>query len=215
MSQRRLAKKYKISRTTVARKIRFLGLKARESNKRYIQNKSYDHVQFDDLETIEHTKLKPVTVTLVVSNRRKIIGFGVARIAAKGLLAAISRKKYGLRVSEAPQMRDRLFQELRESIHPKALFESDQHPHYPDLVKKHFPQAIHKTYKSEKACISGQGELKKKKHDPLFQINHTFAMLRANINRLIRRTWNTTKCIEALEDHIHIYVNYHNSVLTQ
>ena len=38
-----------------------------------------------------------------------------------------------------------------------------------------------------------QGELKKRGKDPLFYINHTLAMLRANVNRLIRKTWCTTK----------------------
>ncbi len=38
-------------------------------------------------------------------------------------------------------------------------------------------------------------------------------MLRANINRLFRKTWNTTKKVEALIDHLWIYVRYHNAVL--
>ena len=92
----------------------------------------------------------------------------------------------------------------REKIITKT-FESDEHNFYPPVVKKYFPEAKHKRYKGGRACVAGQGELKKKKYDPLFAINHTYAMFRANINRLIRRTWNTTKEIEQLQNHLDIY----------
>ena len=69
-------------------------------------------------------------------------------------------------------------------------------------------------YKGEKSRSYGQGELKKTKNDPLFSINHTFAMLRANINRLIRRSWCSTKKIQGLTDHLAIYAWVHNSQLT-
>jgi hypothetical protein len=38
-------------------------------------------------------------------------------------------------------------------------------------------------------------------------------MLRANINRLFRRTWCTTKKPECLRQHIAVYVEFHNTVL--
>jgi hypothetical protein len=60
----------------------------------------------------------------------------------------------------------------------------------------------------------GQGELKSGGFDPLFSFNHTAAMLRANINRLVRKTWCTTKRIDRLEAHIALYVQFHNRELT-
>ena len=59
----------------------------------------------------------------------------------------------------------------------------------------------------------GQGELKKIGFDPLFDLNHTAAMIRANINRLFRRTWCTTKRADRLEAHLELYVQYHNREL--
>jgi hypothetical protein len=56
----------------------------------------------------------------------------------------------------------------------------------------------------------GLGQLKKIGFDPLLSLNHTYAMLRANINRLIRKTWRTTKDPWGLKDHIELYVNFHN-----
>jgi hypothetical protein len=40
-------------------------------------------------------------------------------------------------------------------------------------------------------------------------------MLRANINRLFRRTWCTTKKKERLEQHLTVYMDFHNRVLLQ
>src|SRR6056297_3144295 len=120
-SQRRLAIILGCNRKTIARKLKILAEQARQDHKAWIKDKVFDHVQFDDLETIEHTKMKPVTVTVIVSRSRKILGFEVARIPAKGLLASKSRKKYGLRPNEAPQARDRLFNEISSHIHPQAI----------------------------------------------------------------------------------------------
>ena len=55
--------------------------------------------------------------------------------------------------------------------------------------------------------------LKKIRFDPLFSLNHTCAMLRANLNRLFRRTWCTTKKPERLALHIAMYVVFHNETL--
>jgi transposase-like protein len=213
-SHRRIALIAGVNRKTVARKRSVLAQQAALSMQEYFAGEKYAFVQFDDLETIEHSKLKPVTVTLFVNEQRKILGFDVARIAAKGHLSKLALKKYGTRPNEAPMMRERLFAQMQSLIDPLAVIESDEHPSYPDLVRKYFPQAEHRTYKSSRSSVAGQGELKKVKFDPLFKINHTFAMLRANISRLIRRTWNTTKDIEALKEHLTIYADYHNRVLT-
>jgi hypothetical protein len=91
--------------------------------------------------------------------------------------------------------------------------ESDENPHYPKFVKRHLPHARHTRYPGARGAVTGQGELKKIKFDPLFSLNHTCAMLRANLNRLFRRTWCTTKNPQGLEDHISLYVRYHNEVL--
>ncbi len=41
--------------------------------------------------------------------------------------------------------------------------------------------------------------------DPLFFSNHTSAIIRANINRLIRKTWRTTKDSKRFNDPIDLY----------
>jgi hypothetical protein len=134
-------------------------------------------------------------------------------MSAKGLLVEKSLKKYGKRKDERRTKREELFQELQTHIDEFAVIKSDDNPHYPSTLKKYFKNALHKSYKGRRGCVVGQGELKAGGFDPIFSLNHSFAMLRANINRLFRRTWNTTKKIERLDLHIAMYALYHNEFL--
>lgn len=218
VSQRRAAKLLGVNRKTVVRKFRFMAEQARLVHEDWLKNlepSSISFVQFDDLETSEHSKCKPLSVSLAVEPKtRKILGFQVSRMPAKGHLARIAFQKYGTRPDERPQGWNALFSSLKKVVHPKAEWLSDENPHYPRYLKAHHPQANHRTVKGQRGCVVGQGELKKVVFDPLFSLNHTCAMLRANMNRLLRRTWCTTKKIQGLEDHLSIYVRYHNEVLT-
>ena len=213
MSMRRIAKVLNIHQKTVARKLIFLG----ETLKRELDQVSLIHVnniQFDELQTIEHSKCKPLSVVMAVcKDTRQILGFHVSKMPATGLLAKVSRKKYGPRPDHRRQGLHQLFSELtHKHLHLKHAA-SDECPFYKPAVTRFFPSASYQQFKGQKGSIAGQGELKKQKIDPLFTINHTFAMLRANINRLIRKTWCTTKRIDRLIHHITIYTHVHNNVL--
>jgi hypothetical protein len=173
-------------------------------------------VQFDEMETFEHTKCKPLSIGLMVEAKsRKILGLSVARMPAKGPLAKLAYKKYGPRKDLRAQEASRLMARVKPLLHPEQLtITTDQKPTYSSWLKPHFPRAQHKTYKGRRGCIVGQGELKKIGFDPLFSLNHTAAMIRANVNRLARRTWCTTKRPDRLLAHLYIYAAFHNSVLT-
>ena len=97
VSMRRIARVLNINPKTVARKLTFLGQTLQQ--KMATQDFSHvSHIQFDELQTIEHTKLKPLSVAMAVSTKdRRIIGFRVASMPATGHLATLSRKKYGSR----------------------------------------------------------------------------------------------------------------------
>ena len=218
ITQRRAAILLKTDRMTIRRKLKLLGARSMAEHQDWLKERfpgsSIRHIQFDDLETFEQTQCKPLSVTLAVRHKgREILDFQVKRMPAKGPLAKISRKKYGPRKDERPEGWDQLFANLKPLLHPEVVCESDQNPHYPKFVKRHLPNAEHIRHKGARGALVGQGELKKQKYDPLFSLNHTCAMLRANISRLFRKTWNTTKKPEALIDHLWIYVRYHNTVL--
>jgi hypothetical protein len=215
VSERRTAKILAISRVTVVRKIKLLDeIVKRDNHKDFAQGPFVSEFQFDDLETIEHSKLKPLSVIMEVEKTtRRILGFEVSQMPAKGLLAKRSIKKYGYRKDMRAIGRNRLFENIQSKILPTAIIESDESPHYPESVKRWFPRARHLTSPGRRGCVVGQGELKAGGFDPLFSLNHTFAMLRANINRLFRRTWCTTKLPSRLATHIRIYLHFHNRQL--
>ena len=218
VSQRRAAIILGVNRKTVVRKFRFLAHQARLKHEEFLSEFSktpLSEIQFDDLETSEHSKCKPLSVALAVEpNTRKILGFSVSSMPAKGLLAHTARRKYGPRKDNRPVGWNALFHSLKPVVHAQSSWLSDENPHYPSHLKRHFPQATHRTVKGARGCIAGQGELKKLAFDPLFSLNHTCAMLRANLNRLFRKTWCTTKTQTGLIDHLSIYVDYHNRVVT-
>jgi hypothetical protein len=209
-----------INPKTVARRLRLFSELSQIKHEKYLnthyKNKPLSEIQFDDLETSIHTKCKPVSVTLAVDPKtRKILKFKVSQMPAKGHLAEISRRKYGRRTDERPIGWDEFMRELTPYVESKATWTSDENPHYPFYLKRHHPEAIHKRVKGGRGAITGQAELKKLKFDPLFSLNHTCAMMRANINRLFRKTWCTSKTMQGLTDHLWMYVVYHNTVLTE
>lgn len=212
VSLRRTAEILNLNRKTVVRKLIFLASRAElELEEMNRSAKPAECVEFDDLETIEHTKCKPLSViTMVEQGTRRILGFEVAQMPAKGKLAAISVKKYGQRVDHRPQARKKLFERLKPFVNERAVMKFDMSFHYPADVKRYFPHCEYQTFKGRRACVAGQGELKVGGFDPIFSINHTFASARANVNRLIRRTWCTTKRPDRLRAHLMLYVVYHN-----
>ena len=218
VSQRRAAIMLNVSRSTVARRLPFFGKLAQEKMQKslceFVKKEPITTLEFDELQTIEHTKCKPLSVAVVVNPKtRHILGVSVSKMPATGHLAKISRKKYGKRPDERRKGISSLFKYLSPIRDTVRIVKSDQHPYYPPLVSSAFPKASHKQYPSEPSAITGQGELKKKARDPLFYINHTLAMLRAGICRLIRKTWCTTKKPERLLDHLWSYIWIHNQKL--
>lgn len=219
MSQRRLALFFGVSRRTVVRRIRFLALKEQLRHQDFLAEnylrQPLSQIEFDDLETSEHTKCKPLSVTLAVDPKtRKVLQFQVARMPAKGRLAKLARKKYGPRCDERPEQWESFFESLTPYVKPDAVWKSDENPHYPRHLKRHHPNSQHLQTPAGGGAISGQGELKKLRYDPIFCLNHTCAMLRANMNRLFRRTWCLSKTKRGLIDHLWIYIAYHNRFLT-
>jgi transposase-like protein len=218
LSQRRAAILLGVSRKTIERKFPLVAIRARKLNDRFLQKLKgrVFNAQIDDLITKENSKLKPLSVSIAVDeDRRFILGAEVSQIPAFGHLSKLAIKKYGERKDEHFNGLTRLFKKLHPILNPEVIFKSDEHQRYPGFIYGYFPRGHHLTFKSERGCVAGQGELKKVQFDPLFIVNHTCALLRANINRLIRKTWCTTKDPRRLKDHLDIFIYFYNQVLLQ
>ena len=215
LSQRRAARELSVDQKTVARRLVFLAGISRKLNAEHLAHRPpvYD-VRFDDMESSIHTKLKPVSISMLVEQgSREILAIRVGSMPAKGQLAAKSLKKYGPRKDERPTARrDVLLVGAKIGV-SGLLIKTDKCPQYPALIRSSIPGAVHTTVKGRRGSVVGQGELKKIGFDPLFSFNHTAAMARANINRLFRKTWCTSKRQDRLQDHLDIYMWFHNNYL--
>src|SRR3989344_723815 len=212
VSMRECARVLNLNKKTIVRKMISTGIRAKEKLEVLNQKRRKSKiVEFDDLETYEITKCKPVSVSLAVEYKsRWILGYEVAKMPAKGLLVAKSLKRYGKREDERAQARTLLFERIHNYINEECLIKSDENPHYTQDIKRFFPKGSHHVYKGRRSSIGGQGELKKVGFDPIFSLNHTCAVFRYRTSRLIRKTWNTTKKIERLNLHLALIVLHHN-----
>ena len=104
-------------------------------------------------------------------------------------LAKIARRKYGQRPNEHKKSLSRLFHCLEGVVKKKASIKTDEHQNYSEFVHKFFPHGNYQRYKG--------------------------AMLKADINRIIRKTWCTTKDPGRLQKHLHIYIDFHTIILAK
>ena len=213
-SIRRISRILKMNRSSVTKRVDKLEKVALLQHQKLLKSLAKEpitHLQFDDLITHEHTKMKPLSVSLAVcQNTRIILGAEVSRIPAFGHLAKKSRKKYGYRKNEHEKGLTRLFESLHKCIDQNAVIKSDKHKTYPKYVSKYFQNAEHLTYEGGRSCIAGLGELKRKGYDPLFILNHTCAMLRDSLKVLSRKTWCSVKRVDRLQQQLNIFISYYN-----
>ena len=213
-SVRRISRVLNTSRITVTRridKLEVVALKRQKDLLDYFEKNPVMHMQFDDLITYEHTKMKPLTVSLAIDkDSRAILGAEVSRIPAFGHLAKRSKKKYGYRVNNHEKGLMRLFEKTYKCIDKNALVKSDKHKTYPKFVTKYLPSVDYRTYEGGRSSVAGLGELKRKSYDPIFHLNHTCAMLRDSLKVLTRRTWCSVKRVDRLQQQLNIFIAYYN-----
>lgn len=212
VSQRAIAEEFELHRDSIGRRIVRYGACAKHNLEVYRSERTpIEKFQIDEMISFEHTKCKPVTIPIAVeSETRKILALSVGKIAAFGHLAAISRKKYGPRPCERSKVLNEVFKDIKSCSVPTPFIKSDESKYYPPLIVKYFPGANHFAYKGRKGCVVGQGELKAGGFDPIFSLNHSYAMFRDNLKRLTRRTWCTTKLVERLQLMLYMYAWFHN-----
>ena len=167
-------------------------------------------LQFDELESIHHTKCKPLSIALIVNENHELLSAQVAEMPAKGRLAEFSRNKYGPRIDERTEKLKTAFSEVRSRLEKLPLvLESDQRPGYRKVVEELLPEPIYNQYnrsKKERLQARLHEKSQKKRFDPLFAINHKCALLRSQIKRLTRRSWCTTKKPENLQLHLDLFI---------
>ena len=169
----------------------------------------------DELETYEQNRrLKPVTVPVLVHKESHcILHAAVGTLPPRKPLSPSNQKKLALqevaegkRVSESRAKVAECFDVLKSVCPPSAPVRvgTDQKYSYRALLRKRFGERLeHETTHSS---------LPRTTVNPLFVINHTLAMLRDGLSRLVRRTWANSKQREKLEWHLWLYIGWRNYV---
>jgi transposase-like protein len=213
VTQRRSAKVLGVNRKTVVRKFHWMAFEALMVHSETVRTGGIQtsYVQFDEMESYEHTKLKPVTIAVAVRPKTgEIIDIEVAAIPASGHLADLSVRKYGRRPDNGYMAREGVLRSVTRCAKPGLTIATDGHPAYPGLVERWCPGARLKTCVRVNESPIARRERGKKVPDPLFWANHIAARLRADISRLVRRTWSTTKREWCLQEHLSLYIAWNN-----
>ncbi len=171
--------------------------------------------QLDELETFEHSRrLAPVTMPVLIERSSYfILDLDTVPLPCRGGLSRADRLKReerelvsGRRKSGSRAAVERCFSTLAILLSPSAIadVQTDRKVPYTPILRRCFGRRLaHQRYSSKD---------KRDYKNPLFPINHTLAMMRDGISRLVRRNWGASKLRERLDDHAWIWVTWRNYV---
>lgn len=211
ISQRRMALVLGVNLKTIVRKFLFMGKLARREHERRIESGELktSHAQFDEMETFEHTRMKPVSVALAVRAKTgEILAAQCAPTAYKGPLAAQAREKYGPREDQSGVAIKKVLTTVGLCSALVFALTTDADPRYLNQVRRELPTATHHSIKRR---FVKRG--RRNAEDHLFTLNYTAAKIRNDLSRMGRKTWITTKKLERLQVHLDLYVAFNNKYL--
>ena len=207
-------------RKTVAHRLGLLGDHTEAFHRRMLERKRrrgglVGTFQLDELETFEHSRrLAPVTMPFLIARRSYfILDLETAPLPCRGGLSPAYRKKkvererqFGIRKSGSRAAVTEIFKRLA-LIHPpqgQVDVQTDRKTDYAAILRRQFgPRLSHERIDSRR---------RRDYQNPLFPINHTLAMARDAVSRLVRRTWAASKLRERLRLHAWIWAAWRNYV---
>lgn len=230
---RRSAKILECNRKTIVRKLIFLSEKIKHLHGEFLAGYFTRAVQFDEMETYESSKAKPLSIALAVCGvSGKIIDVNACRMKYKGPLAKIGREKYNWDIDDRRSCASVVLATVSTVTNEKLRIVCDKKRSYPNVIQEHMPhaeivQVRSRGRKMDNETIAAlvQGEIegeerpafnvveegrKVKEFDELFRLNHTCAKIRADLSRMRRKTWACTKRLLYLNHHLMLYVGWNN-----
>lgn len=206
---RRTALVVGVNRTTIERKMTWLADRARAIHDEHLENGGLETslVQFDELQTFEHTRLKPVSVAVAIRAKTgEIIDVDVAMMASFGPMVRRTRELYPEWREARLGARESVFRSVAKCAKPGVTVRTDKDRRYPAIIERLIPGAMVEQHLSpgndDHPCPDG--------FDPMFKLNHLFAKMRQDLSRLFRSTWATTKTLAGLHNHLMLYVAWQN-----
>ena len=172
--------------------------------------------QLDELETYEENRrLAPVTVPILIDRHTYfVIGVDAAPLPARGRLSEGDQKKRAEREARLGRRRNgsraavkRTLKIWQEHAAPGVgrMLQTDKKATYNRVLHEVFdPEALaHARVPSSESRNYG---------NLLFPINHTNALFRDSVSRLVRRTWAASKRLEPLRWHLWVFAVFRNYV---
>ena len=155
------------------------------------------YVQFDELETFEHTKRKPLGVECSIRVKTgEIISAKVCTIPVKALAVSSMYIKYWNKNINRQQVLTDMLIETKKAMNKENFTIACDNAKQPVKIVKTL-------FDNHKVQVFNSHSTNKK-------IDSTFLKMRQDISRLRRRTLATTKKRENLQKHLDLYTDYHN-----
>jgi len=172
--------------------------------------------QLDELETFEtHRLVRPVTMPVLIEKHSYfVVHTEVAPMGPRGRLHPQAQKKkeederlYGKRKSGSRQAVQSSLELLGQLLAPgsRLHIQTDRKATYRRLVRQIFADRLG-------SHVRESSRRRRDYSNVLFPINHTLAMMRDGISRLVRRSWGASKLRSRLQEHTAIWVAYRNYV---
>jgi transposase-like protein len=220
VTHRQAARVLGCSRKTVAHRLLLLGEHCRRFHfwrlARMQRTRGLRGVfQLDELETFEHSRrLAPVTLPVLVERSSYfVLDLASAALPCRGGLSQADRQRKAAREQALGVRRSGSRAAVERCVRTLARFhagsgmvlvQTDRKSTYPGVLARHFGRRlVHARHSSRSRRDYG---------NPLFPVNHTLAMMRDGISRLVRRTWASSKLRERLERHAWIWAVWRNYV---
>lgn len=214
VTHRQSARLLACDRKTVAQRLDLLGQHCQRWHRaRLVGQTLQGAFQLDELETFEHSRrLQPLTVPVLIQRQSYfLVDLAVATLPCRGGLREADRRRkaqreklYGKRRSGSRAAVESCLASLARCLGGHSRLESDSKPAYGASVRRVLGQGV--THREH----SGSG--RRDWGHPLFPINHTLALMRDGVSRLVRRTWAASKRGQRLHQHLWIWACWRNYV---
>ena len=202
-----------MKRATIELRLQRYGHHCRELHRARLRSTPIQGVfQLDEAETFEtHRLRRPLTLPVLIEREsRFIVHLETASLASRKARSSRPDEDRGSstrRRSGSNAAVRSCFEQLAASLRPDTdvVIQTDRKVTYPILLRAALPgrRLRHERNSSTR---------KRDTRNPLFPINHTLAMLRDGVSRLVRRTWAHAKLAKRLEIHLWIYAAWRNYV---
>ena len=220
VTQRQSARTIGCNRKAIALRLRLYGVHCRSFHRQQLElalanKRLHGRYQLDEAETFEHNRrLAPVTApVLIEAHSYFIVHAATGDLPARKPLSPLNQLKLelrelerGKRTSESRFAVKRCWSKLdkltRSAV--EILVTTDRKTAYASSLRQRFGGRVRHTRISSKEPRGYD--------NPLFPVNHTLAMWRDGMSRLVRRNWATTKIARELRHHLWVWLSWRNYV---